>query len=131
MPTPPPPSHTYPASCHCGSVQYTVTLSPPLTDPTREVFECNCSICSRNGYLLVYAKHEDVNFTAGEEILERYTFAKARVAHFFCPQCGSSLFAKSLDASYKPLDIKAVNVRQFHDLDLARLKIRGVDGRSA
>jgi hypothetical protein len=41
---------------------------------------------------------------------QRYTFNQHRVAHYFCPECGSSLFAQSCDPGFKPMDIKAVNV---------------------
>jgi hypothetical protein len=55
----------YTASCHCGTVRYTVALSPPLDDPECWVVECNCSICTRNGNLNVYVKNECVKFDAG------------------------------------------------------------------
>lgn len=47
------------------SIQYTVTLSPPLDDPGSWVVECNCSICARNGYLNVYVRNECVEFEDG------------------------------------------------------------------
>jgi len=28
--------------------------------------ECNCSICTRNGYLLIYAANESIKFTKGD-----------------------------------------------------------------
>ncbi|KAI4957330.1 hypothetical protein J4E86_005804 [Alternaria arbusti] len=49
---------TYAASCHCGSVQYSVLLSPPLAQ--WKVVSCNCSICTRNGYLLVYPERSQL-----------------------------------------------------------------------
>lgn len=59
------PSETYNGSCHCGKVKYTVKQSPPLTDPSVEVGECNCSICLRNGYLFIYIPEKDVVFEKG------------------------------------------------------------------
>jgi hypothetical protein len=56
---------TYTASCHCNRFKYTVEVSPPLEDPACEVVNCNCSICERNGYLLIYVKDEAVNFEKG------------------------------------------------------------------
>jgi hypothetical protein len=38
---------TYSGSCHCGKVAYTVEAE------MQEAVECNCSICSRRGYLLL------------------------------------------------------------------------------
>lgn len=69
LPTPPSttaPSQSYPASCHCGAFAYTVTASPPLSDPAATVMQCNCSICERNGYLFIYAPNERVVFTKGK-----------------------------------------------------------------
>lgn len=45
------PKQTYPASCHCGYIKFSVTLSPPL--PEYKPLQCNCSACRRFGYLLV------------------------------------------------------------------------------
>ena len=42
---------TYDAGCHCGYIKFSLTLSPPL--PEYKVLDCNCSICRRNGYLLI------------------------------------------------------------------------------
>lgn len=83
-------SQTYSAICHCGTVQYTVTLSPPLAK--QKVVECNCSICSRNGYLLVYPLREQVDIKSGEEALKSYSFGIKRNRHLFCGRCGSSVF---------------------------------------
>ncbi|KAF3039806.1 hypothetical protein E8E11_001198 [Didymella keratinophila] len=55
----------YPASCHCGTVRYTVTLFPPPDGPDCWVVECNCSICTRNGNLNVYVRNECIMFDAG------------------------------------------------------------------
>ena len=46
-----PTSGTYECGCHCGFVKFAMTLSPPL--PEYEVMQCNCSACTRFGYLLV------------------------------------------------------------------------------
>lgn len=51
LPDPTKPSATYEAGCHCGYIKMSVTLSPPL--PEQKVVRCNCSACSKLGYLLV------------------------------------------------------------------------------
>ena len=58
-------SATYNGNCHCQKIKYTVTQSPPLTDPACEVTDCNCSICSRNGYLFIYVPEKNVIFEEG------------------------------------------------------------------
>jgi hypothetical protein len=54
---------THKANCHCGAVRYTVTLPQPF--PEYKINQCNCSICEKNGYLLVYPIRRDLVFTQG------------------------------------------------------------------
>ncbi|KAF2187726.1 glutathione-dependent formaldehyde-activating enzyme [Zopfia rhizophila CBS 207.26] len=125
------PSQTYTASCHCGRFKYHVTHSPPLSDPEASVTNCNCSICSRNGYLLIYVPESFVQFEKGShDELTKYTFGpKHKIAHYFCPSCGTSCFAQSTDPNFYG-DMKVVNVRTFHDLDLKSLTLKEVDGKN-
>jgi hypothetical protein len=59
------PTATYKASCHCGAFSYSVTASPPLNGPNATVLECNCSICTRNGYLFIYVPNDRIIFSQG------------------------------------------------------------------
>jgi hypothetical protein len=76
-------------NCHCGAVRFAIKISPPLKG--YPVVSCNCSICLRNGYLLVYPYREDVTFTQGEDALKTYSFGQRRNLHKFCTGCGSSV----------------------------------------
>ncbi|KAF3051958.1 hypothetical protein E8E11_008821 [Didymella keratinophila] len=119
---------TYKASCHCGAFAYDVTTAPLDTEDT-EVVRCNCSICTCNGYLLIYVPDDNVTFTKGQfEDLKSYTFATHSVAHYFCPTCGSSCMARSIRPGFFE-GTKVVNVRLFEDLDLEKLKYKEMDGR--
>lgn len=103
---------TYAASCHCGAVRYDVVLSPPL--PEWKVVSCNCSICSRNGYLLVYPDRKYLHIKSGEEVLKNYSFGPKRNLHKFCGGCGSSVFfdprMKEFGDSPPAPDLLGVNV---------------------
>lgn len=44
-------SGTYECGCHCGYIKFAVTLSPAL--PEYQVVQCNCSACTRFGYMLI------------------------------------------------------------------------------
>ncbi|KAF2190549.1 hypothetical protein K469DRAFT_721449 [Zopfia rhizophila CBS 207.26] len=102
-------SQTYDASCHCGTVQFTVTLAPPLAK--QKPVSCNCSICSRNGYLLVYPLREQLNVMSGEGALRDYAFGRKRNRHKFCSKCGSSVFFDPRMAEYgEEPDLLGVNV---------------------
>jgi hypothetical protein len=84
-----PEKKVYKAQCHCGDVKFTVAL-PPLETGATKVNQCNCSICTKKGYLLVYPTRKDVIFTAGEENLSEYFFGNKNKPHRFCPNCGTS-----------------------------------------
>jgi hypothetical protein len=101
---------TYAAACHCGTVQYDITLSPPLEQ--WKVVSCNCSICSRNGYLLVYPERSQLRMKSGEETLEDYSFGPKRILHKFCGRCGSTVFFDPRMGEYgeAPPDLLGINV---------------------
>jgi hypothetical protein len=102
-------ARAYDALCHCGTVQYTVTLSPPLEQ--QKIVECNCSICTRNGYLLVYPQREQVKVTSGQEALKTYTFGPKMSLHQFCGRCGSTVFFDlQLPKRGEKIDIISINI---------------------
>lgn len=78
------------ASCHCGAIQYTITFSPPLS--AQKVGSCNCTICTKNGYLFIYPRRQDVVIHKGEDTLKSYQFGKKQLLHRFCGECGSSVW---------------------------------------
>ncbi|KAF1833287.1 hypothetical protein BDW02DRAFT_570170 [Decorospora gaudefroyi] len=124
------PTATYQASCHCGAFSYNVTASPPLNDPSATVMECNCSICERNGYLLIYVPDERVSFTKGAiEDFRSYSFASKKMNHYFCGTCGASCMIRSKDPSFFP-GITCVNVRMLRDVDLKTLNLKFGDGKN-
>jgi hypothetical protein len=63
--SPPDESATYTASCHCTTFLYTITTTPPLSSPSAQISQCNCSICTKNGYLMIYPPHTSVTFLKG------------------------------------------------------------------
>ncbi|KAH8729056.1 Mss4-like protein [Phaeosphaeriaceae sp. PMI808] len=126
------PSKKYQASCHCQTVRYTVTLSPALEDLNAWVVECNCSICARNGYLNVYVENSCITFESldlNSSQVEKYSFGKHRVQHYFCKNCGSSLMAESIEPGFYE-GVKALNIRMFEGVDVRTLQRRQVDGKS-
>ena len=76
-------------------------LSPPVEDGL--VTSCNCkfdpssilvefyelkkspgSICSTNGYLMVYPLESNITWLSGFDSMTTYNFAKEMIAHSFC-----------------------------------------------
>lgn len=78
----------YEGSCQCGAVAYTVVLNPI---ENASVTTCGCSICTRNGYALVYPRRDRVTWLRGYDTLKSFRFGPKRVDHKFCPECGSSV----------------------------------------
>jgi hypothetical protein len=85
----PHPKTPHSLSCHCRLVQATIHIPDFNLMP---IVSCNCSICSRNGYIFIYVPVTDIEWRSGYESLKRYRFGKRAVSHAFCDTCGSSMF---------------------------------------
>jgi hypothetical protein len=78
-------SHT--GSCHCGEVSFEVEGDP------QQVMECNCSHCSRKGFLLWFVPRAQFKLLRGADNVTAYKFNKHIIAHQFCKTCGCQPFA--------------------------------------
>lgn len=108
-------------SCHCGAVTFTAE------GDIDQVVECNCSHCSRKGFLLWFVPQASFAITSGEDKLTTYTFNKHAIQHRFCSICGTQAFG--LGALPDGSKMAAINVRCVDDIDLDALKRVPVDGR--
>lgn len=70
---------------------------------------CNCSICSRNGYLHVYLDRSEIVYLKGEDTSKGYYFSEKKAEHKFCPNCGSS-FSVDPHGSFGSPDWVSINV---------------------
>lgn len=113
---------THKGSCHCGAVTYTVEADIDT------VMECNCSHCSRKGFLLNFVPAEQFTLLSGEDSLTEYRFNKKHISHLFCKICGVQCFGKGTGPDGKAT--VAVNVRTLPDVDPSSLTIQKVDGKS-
>jgi len=107
----------YQGGCHCGAVRFTVELDG---DP-REVLDCNCSICTKKGFLHLIVPDAALRFT-GEPAT--YAFGTHVAKHMFCATCG-------IHAFYRPRshpDSWDVNVRCLDGVPLSHWQIRPFDG---
>ena len=107
----------YTGGCHCGAVSYEVEASDDLN-----VIECNCSICSKSGYLHLIVHKTKFKLLSGEESLETYTFDTHEAKHLFCKICGIKSFyiprshPHGISVNVRCLDenqIKSVTIDQF------------------
>lgn len=70
--------------CHCGTVQFTVTL----TDGNATARRCDCSYCLMRGAVAVSAAHGAIDYAAGADNLAFYQFGTNVAEHYFCKTCG-------------------------------------------
>lgn len=113
---------SYTGSCHCGRISFEVEGG------LEKVMECNCSHCSRKGYLLWFVPRTALTLNNPESELSAYTFNKHVIKHHFCPRCGCAPFGFGADQS--GTETAAINVRCLEDVDLSALERVPVDGRS-
>jgi len=107
--------------CHCGAVRFEALIR----DPRPELLDCNCSMCSKTGFLHLIVPHKNFTLVSGEEALTSYRFGTKAAEHLFCKQCGVKSFYQprshpaAWSANYRALD-------DGHGLDVT---IREFDGR--
>ncbi len=62
-------------SCHCGRVAFEVAKAPTVA------YRCNCSYCSRRGWVHAYAATEDFRLLRGGATLKPYRFGAHTTTH--------------------------------------------------
>ncbi|HET9397597.1 MAG TPA: GFA family protein [Sphingomicrobium sp.] len=75
---------TLSGACHCGAVQFTVTLTEGFASARR----CTCSICRMRGAVAVTSTSSDFAITQGGDRLATYRFNTGTAEHHFCKTCG-------------------------------------------
>ena len=108
-------------SCHCGQITFEVQ------GDFDTAMECNCSHCSRKGYLLWFVPRSQLTLQCPEASLSTYTFNKHAIKHHFCDKCGCAPlgFGTSNGA-----EMVAINVRCLEGVELSSVKRKFADGRS-
>ncbi|KAH6851196.1 hypothetical protein B0I37DRAFT_414532 [Chaetomium sp. MPI-CAGE-AT-0009] len=121
-------SGTYKAGCHCGYIKFSVTLTPAL--PETKVLNCNCSACTRFGYLLVYPEASSITWHNDSRArCSNYRFNTKDKDQMFCKHCGASIGIDFREV-HAPEHIYGISVRTFFDIDLDSLTYRKLDGRN-
>ena len=78
---------THTGGCHCGRVRFEVTAPEDIV-----ASRCNCSICSKSGYLGLTVPRSRFVLLSGEDSLATYTFNTSTAKHLFCRHCGIKSF---------------------------------------
>ena len=106
--------------CHCGRVRFEVLAPARL-----QVAECNCSICTKAGFLHLIVPAERFTLIQGRETLQSYRFNTGRAEHLFCRICG----VKSFYVPRSHPDGFSVNARCLDDATVESMNVTAIDGR--
>ena len=109
---------SFTGGCHCGRVRFRVVASK------LEAIDCNCSMCSKKGFLHLIVTKDAFELLSGQDDLATYTFNTGVAKHTFCRVCG-------IHAFYTPRshpDGVDVNVRCLDDDAIARFTVTPFDG---
>ena len=105
--------------CHCGRVRFRVTTDSLVA------LDCNCSICTKKGFLHLIVTKDAFELLAGAADLTTYTFNTGIAKHTFCRVCGVHAF-------YTPRshpDGVDVNVRCLDGDAITRFTVTPFDGK--
>jgi len=86
-----------------------------------EADHCNCSICSKSGFLHLIVPKSKFRLLAGEDSLTTYVFNTGTAKHTYCKICGIKAFyiprsnPDGMDVNVNCLDTKpkAIKVTEF------------------
>jgi hypothetical protein len=107
--------------CHCGAVRFEVEAPHELT-----VQECNCSMCSKSGYLHLIVPAARFRLLSGQQQLASYSFGTGVARHLFCRTCG----VKSFYVPRSNPDGYSVNLRCLDPGTTGSVAIVPFDGRN-
>ena len=110
----------YAGSCHCGNVRFEVQAD--LTGAG----VCNCSICSRVGWVMVSVLPSQFRLLAGDAQTD-YQFGRKAMHHLFCATCGIHAFGRYRADGQEKI---VVNLRCVEGVDVEALEVQRFDGKS-
>ena len=117
-------SESFTGGCHCGRVRFCVRVERS-GDDRLEAVDCNCSICTKKGFLHLIVTKDAFELLAGGAELSTYTFNTGVAKHTFCRVCGVHAF-------YTPRshpDGVDVNVRCLDGDAMTLFTVRPFDGK--
>jgi len=109
-------------SCHCGAVRFSVE------GEIEQAIDCNCSHCSRKGFLLWFVPRQALTILSGAEQLSTYTFNRHVIKRQFCAVCGCQPFG--LGRMPDGTETAAINIRCLEGVELESIARVPFDGRA-
>ncbi len=108
-------------ACHCGAVKWRA-----LTPDDVEIDRCNCSICTKTGFLHLIIPAANFHLISGEEMLTDYRFNTGVAVHRFCKKCGvKSFYIPRSNPDGISLNFNCMDKNSFH-----KVTIKEFDGQN-
>jgi hypothetical protein len=111
---------THTGSCHCGRVRFEAVAPAKI-----EVSECNCSMCSKAGFLHLIVPEDRFKLLSGSDVLTTYRFNTETANHLFCLVCG----IKSFYVPRSHPDGFSVNARCLDSETVEEITVTQINGR--
>jgi len=116
----------YTGGCHCGRVRFEVTST------VERLMCCNCSICTKAGYLHWIVPASAFRLLSDRDALTEYRFNTGAARHLFCSTCGVKSFYRprshpegwSINARCLDQPLPDVEVDQFDGQNWEQAKAR-------
>ena len=112
---------THKGGCHCGAVAFEIEAPANI-----EAKDCNCSICSKSGFLHLFVSRSNFRLFSGDADISTYTFGTGVAQHYFCKRCG----VKSFYIPRSHPDGYSVNARCLDPATIESLAVEPFDGRN-
>ena len=109
---------THKGGCHCGAVRFEFTAPAKMS-----LTNCNCSVCSKTGFLHLFVPHKDFTVLTGVDQLTTYKFNTCTAKHLFCRQCGVKGFYQprshpdQWSVNYRCIDEGTLEISETIDFD--------------
>lgn len=111
---------THRGGCHCGRVRFEVRAPAEI-----EVMDCNCSVCSKTGFLHLIVPAAQFTLLTGADALTDYRFNTGTAHHLFCSVCG----IKSYYVPRSHPNGFSVNARCLDEGTVTGMRVVPCDGR--
>lgn len=106
--------------CHCGAVKIVLAETPT------QILQCNCSLCSKTGWMGVYG-HPDSFRITGADNCTGYVQGDRTLTTWHCRTCGIATHWTPLTG---PPDRMGVNIRLVEPEHWRDIPVQHNDGRS-
>jgi hypothetical protein len=100
--------------CQCGAVRFEVRL-----DTHTAAHACNCTMCSKLGYVHLIAPKRDFKLLQGTDALTEYVFNTGTARHMFCKVCGvKSFYRPRSNPNCWSINLRCLDTPEVLDVDV-------------